>query len=186
MTKQGDADGDTLQSFVERLNKSHYDMINAMCNTAKHQIQTLQAQEAQQIPSQYVTFSDKLVGEVLNYISVKKEHLIPYVQSLFEKESDGHDCSNCTGTGSCSMQHETRLMEIRQSHRHLTDIISRMQMVMLPLYSGTVHLGLYKTLQNQMALLENSLAALLLFEETHLIPKITEAQTNINARGRGI
>lgn len=56
-------------------------------------------------------------------------------------------------------------------------------MAALPLYSGAIHLDLYKILQNQMALLENCLAELLVLEETQLIPKIMEAQSNINARG---
>lgn len=173
---------DTLQSLVEILNTKHFDLINTLCCKAKEQAQQLQEQEAMQTSSQYVTLCNQLIGEIQNNLSVRKAHLLPYIHSLSEKEHDGHDCRNCTGTGSCSLQHDMQLMEINRSHQQLKDIIYRLQMAALPLYSGTFHLDLYKTLQNQMALLENSLTALLLLEETQLLPKITEAQLNINAR----
>ena len=179
MAKQDNHDSETLQSFVEWLDTSHYDPIDTMCGTAKEQAEKLQ-QEMQQTASQYVTLCKQLIGEIQHYISIKKEQLVPYVHSLSEKDAAGHDCRNCTGTGSCSLKHDMQLIEINQSHQKIKDIIYRLQMVSLPLYSETIRIDLYKILQNQMALLENKLAALVLLEETYLVPKITKAQMNIN------
>jgi hypothetical protein len=165
MAKQGTTtDNNTLQSFVAQLNKSHYDMIFTLCGTAREQAQRIQQEEALQTASQYVALCNKLIAEVQHYIGIKKTHLVPYINSLFEKEADGHDCKSCTGTGSCSMEHDIQLAELTQSHVHLNNIIGRLQMVVLPLYSGIIHHDLYQVLQKQMALLENSLAELLSLE----------------------
>jgi hypothetical protein len=183
MAEQGNTtNNDSLQSFVARLNKSHYDMIFTLCGTASEQAQRIQQEEALQTASQYVALCNKLIAEVQHYINIKKTHLVPYINSLFEKEADGHDCRSCTGTSSCSMQHDLQLAELTQSHLHLNDIIVRLQMVVLPLYSGIVHHEFYQVLQKQMALLENSLAELLSLERTYLIPTVVETQLKINAR----
>ena len=158
-------------------------MIYTLCGTAQQQAIRIQQEEVLQTASQYVTLCNKLIGEIQRYVHIKKEHLVPYIHSLFEKDAAGHDCRSCTGTGSCSMQHDMQLAGLNQSHAQLKDIIARLQMVALPLYSGIIHPDLYKILQNQMVMIENSLATLLLLEETYLIPKVTEAQMNINARG---
>ena len=79
------------------------------------------------------------------------------------------------------MQHDMQLNDLKQSHMQLKDIIYRVQMVALPLYSETIYPDVYRLLRNHMALIENSLTELYSVEETRLIPKVTEAQKNINA-----
>lgn len=172
---------DGLQAFIERLDKNHYDEISKLCKTTKKQSEKLQELEANQPASQYIATCITLTNEVENYILVKKEHLVPYVQTLYTKDTEGHDCSTCTGAG-CNLKHEMQLTELRQSHLQLKDAIARLQMVSLPLYSDTIYPDIYRVLRSNMALLENNLAELFLLEETYLIPKIIEAQKNINAR----
>jgi hypothetical protein len=120
-----------------------------------------------------------LAEEIQQYIRNKKEHFVPYVQALSDKVKEGHDCSNCTGNG-CSLQHDIQLIELKQAHAKLKDILNRLQMVTLPLYSDTIYPDVYRILRNNMALLENCLGELFHIEETYLIPKVTEAQKNIN------
>ena len=171
---------ESLQLLLERLDKSYYDAVTTLCTVARKYADKLQELEVRNNTSQYVVICNKLVEEIQAFIKVKKEHLVPYVRSIYEKEADGHDCKNCAG-GGCSAQHEMQLNELRQSHRQLKDIISRVQMVALPLYSETMYPDVYRLLRNHMALIENSLTELFSIEETRLIPKITEAQKKINA-----
>jgi hypothetical protein len=79
------------------------------------------------------------------------------------------------------MLHEVKLTEFKESHKLVKDILNRLQMMSLPLHSETIYPDVYKLLRNQMTLLENTLTDLLYLEETYLIPKIAEAQKNINA-----
>jgi hypothetical protein len=171
---------ENLQPLIERLDKSYYDTIISLCASAQKYAQKLQELEVQNSTSQYVVLCNKLIEEIRLYISNKKEHLVPYVRSIYEKEKDGHDCKNCSGS-SCSAQHEMHLNELSHSHRQLKEIISRVQMVALPLYSETMYPDVYRLLRNHMALIENTLTELFSIEETRLIPKIIESQKKINA-----
>ncbi len=173
---------DNLGSLVEKLDKSHYDVLNTLCASAKKQALKLQTLEMHQATSQYINLCYRIIEEIQQYINLKKEHLIPYIQTLYEKDTTGHDCKNCNGTGSCSMQHELQLLELRQSHDKMSEILNRLQMAALPLYSETIYPDVYRVLRNQMALIENSLTELFLLEGSQLIPKVVEAQKNIHAR----
>jgi hypothetical protein len=171
-----------LRSLFEKLDKYHYSEINAKCVLARKQAEQLQELEVHQITSQYVALCLRLIAEVEHYVSFKKERLLPYVRSLFEKNAAGHDCRNCTGTGNCGMEHEMQLLELAQSLKKLNDIIYRLQMTALPLYSETIHKDAYRILRNNMGALEIQLAELSILEELHLAPKVKEAQKNINVR----
>ena len=182
MNKTTSPSNDGLEPFIEKLEKSHYDIIISLCETAKKQAQKLRDLEVQKTTSQYVILCNKLIEEIQQYIGVKKEHLLPYLKTLSEKSNIGHDCQSCTGTGSCGLQHDMQLSELKDSHNQLNDIIYRLQMVALPLYSESIYPDVYRILRNQMALLENSLAELFFQEENYLIPKVTEAQKKIHVR----
>ena len=171
-----------LKLLIERLSKSYYEVVLDLCLKAKKHASRLKELEVQQATSQYVTLCFNLIEEVQEFIKVRIETLIPYVASLSEKIEEGHDCKNCSGTGSCSVQHELHLSELRQSLVQLKDIMNRIQMLALPLYSETIYPDVYRLLRNHIALIENALNELYSVEETKLIPKIIETQKNINAR----
>jgi hypothetical protein len=168
-----------LQPFVKKLEQTHYNVMDSLCEATRKQVRKLQELEVQQSTSQYITLCGRLIDEMQQYIKIKKESFIPYVTKLYEKDKDGHDCSKCTGN-SCNLQHNVQLAELKQSHIHIKDILYRLQMVSLPLYSETIYPHIYRILRNQMALLENNLTELFLIEETYLIPKVTEVQKSIN------
>jgi hypothetical protein len=171
-----------LQPFVKKLEQSHYDVIISLCEVTRKQAKKLEDLEVHQITSQYITLCNRLIDEIEDYIRLKKDSFIPYVNSLFEKDKDGHDCAKCTGN-SCAMQHTAQLNELKESHVVIKDILYRLQMVALPLYSETIYPDVYRVLRNQMALLENNLTELFMLEETYLIPKVIEIQKNIHAVG---
>src|SRR3984885_7896925 len=157
-------DTEGLQILMERLDKSYYDSIIGLCSIAKKYALRLQELEVQQATSQYVTVCNRLIEEIQHYISTKKEHFVPYVHLLDQKDSGGHDCSNCAG--GCNLQHDMQLMDLKRSHMQLKDIVYRVQMVALPLYSETIYPDVYRVLRNNMALIENSLTELYSLEET--------------------
>lgn len=169
-----------LQSYVKRLQQTHLNVIARQCEQASEQAAKLQKLDNHRSTSQYITLCNKLVSEIKQYLKVKNESFLPYIDKLNEKESEGHDCSKCTGVG-CNLKHATQLAELKQSHAFVKDMLARLQMASLPLYSETMYPDMYRVLRNHMALLENNLADLFLIEETYLIPKVAEAQKNINA-----
>ncbi len=74
-----------------------------------------------------------------------------------------------------------QLFELKSSHLEIRSLLSRLQMVSLPLYAETIYPDSYRILRNQMALIENHISELLFLEENYLIPKIADAQKRINA-----
>ena len=171
----------SLKSFAEKLQEVYYNELGVFCNDAKKQVLKLDELEKHVTPSHYVIQCTSLVKEIQNYINQRTEHLIPYLLELHDKGAGDHDCSKCSGTGGCSVKHELQLVELAQSHRDFKFILRRLQMVALPLYAETLFPDDYRILRNQMALLENGLTELFMFEDAFLIPKIKEAQKNINA-----
>ncbi len=174
-----------LQPFVARLNKDYYDVINGLCEIAKKQANKLRELEVHQSASQYVILCCRLIEEIEQHIKARKESFIPYAMKLAEKESDDHDCANCKGGGACNLQHEMHLVELKESHNRIKDILYRLQMVALPLYSETLYPDVYRVLRNQMALLENALTELFFIEDAYLIPKVIETQKKIHADSHG-
>jgi hypothetical protein len=169
-----------LQPFIKLLEKECYDPIDDLCIIAKKQASRLNELEIRHATSQYVSLCSKLIDEIQGYLLFRKEALIPYVLTLDEKDTTGHDCSKCTGN--CSVQHETLMVELKNSHFKIKDTLYRLQMAVLPLYSETIYPDVYRVLRNQMALLENNLTEMYYYEENHLVAKIAEAQKNIHVR----
>jgi hypothetical protein len=168
-----------LKPFVEKLDNEFYHTIEKLCAVAKKQAIRLSELEVRQATSQYISLCTKLIEEIESYINYRKQELIPYVQELSGKEENGHDCTSCTGN--CKMPHSFALSQLKESHTHIKDTLQRLQMAVLPLYSETIYPDAYRVLRNHMALIENNLTELFFFEESFLIPKITEAQKNIHA-----
>jgi hypothetical protein len=167
-----------LTQFVERLRDECYSSIEKICASARKQADLLYSLELQHSTSQYIVMCSKLVEETLDYIKARKEKYIPYIAELFQKAETKHDCANCSGN--CKVGHSMQLVELRSSNGSIKDILYRLQIVALPLYSETIYPDAYRVLRNQMALLENNISELFFLEETYLIPKVIEAQKMIN------
>ena len=168
-----------LMDFVERLSNDCYNPLEKLCESAGKQADKLDGLESQLATSQYTTLCNTLIKEIRQCLGVRKEIYMPYIHTLANKLVDQHDCSNCTG--SCKINHEMQLLELKASHNNIKSILYRLQMVSLPLYSETIYPDAYRILRNQMALIENSLTELFFLEEHYLIPKVVEAQKIINA-----
>ena len=181
MSKMNSVNIEALPPLVERIERSYYNVLNTLCDTARKQSRKLQELEVHQSTSQYIILCNRLIEEIQQYLKVKKDSFLPYINKLYEKEEEGHDCRNCEGLGSCNLQHDVQLNELKESHAQIKDILYRLQMVVLPLYSETIYPDVYRVLRNNMALIENCLTDLFSIEETILIPKVIEAQKNVHA-----
>ena len=171
--------GMELSLCAERLRQECYDPLEKLCESTQKQVHKLEGLEPQPATSQYTTLCDKLTTEIIDCLKARADVYLPYINSLAEKVISDHNCSECTG--SCKVNHDMQLMEMKASHANLRTIINKLNMVSLPLYSDTIYPDTYRVLRNQMALIENMLTELLFLEEHYLIPKITDAQKTINA-----
>ncbi len=143
------------------------------------QVNKLEGLESQLVTSQYTTLCNKLINEIRDDLKKRKDIYIPYINSLAGKVVSEHNCTHCAG--GCKLNHDMQVPELQASHQRIKNILNRLNMVSLPLYSDTIYPDTYRVLRNQMALIENMLTELLFLEEHYLIPKIVAAQKAINA-----
>jgi hypothetical protein len=167
-----------LMPFVEKLMDDYYDNIERLCDTAQKQADKVAKLEMNRSGSQYTTLCHDIIQEAGQHIQNRKDKYIPYIHQLSDKVVTQHDCSFCSG--GCKMNHISQPLELKASNETMRKMVNRLQMVSLPLYAETIYPDEYRILRNQMALLENNLTELFFLENTYLIPKILEAQKNIN------
>ncbi len=168
-----------LITLIDALELDNYNVLASLCAAAQKQSAKLSDLEALPATSQYIALCNRLIGEIHQFIDLRRNSLIPYLKQLSEKETGNHDCRSCSGF--CHMQHDTQLRELQESHSRIKNILHKLSMVGLPLYSDTIYPDAYRILRSQMALLENSLTELFFIEDAYLIPKVTEAQKKIYA-----
>lgn len=169
-----------LLSFIDQLHDDCYHSLSQQCINGRIQVEKVGKLESGEFTSQYLALCAAVIDEIEANIDSRKEKFIPYIKTLAHKSSTNHDCSNCAG--GCKINHDMQLVELRASHQQIKDILNRLQMVALPLYTDTIFPDAYRVLRNMMALVENNLAEIFFLEENYLIPKIIDAQKSINVR----
>ncbi len=174
--------GIELKTFAQTLQTEHYDSIEQLCADIKKQAKKINGLEQSETSTQYVSKCEKIVSDIENHVSGRKGIYIPYVDKLSDKVKDNHDCTNCSGT--CRVNHDMHIMELHATNESMKKVLSRLQMISLPLYSETMFPDEYRRLRSNMTLLETSIAELFFLENNYLIPKIADAQKSINAGGK--
>ena len=169
----------TLKPFVEKLEAEYYRSIEMSCIASKAQCEKIKKIEISDSPIQYVALCETVISEIEKHIKDRKEVYIPYVNKLSRKVEDKHDCSNCSG--SCKINHNMHILDLNATNEEMTKVLSILQMAVLPLYSDTLFPDEYRLLRSNMTMLETNLTELFFLENGYLIPKIAEAQNNINA-----
>jgi hypothetical protein len=168
-----------LHNLVNKLDKDYYSVLSTLCQTAELLIDELEGMEPQQSTLLYLSLSKKLLSQVNELVMQRIGMLLPYAQELHSKETSGHDCSTCEG--GCHIKHSSQLIGLKESHHKIKEILFRLHTVALPLYTDVDYPSQYKTLRNEMMLIDTALTELFYLEEASLIPKIMEAQKNIHA-----
>ena len=168
-----------LKPFAEKLQSEYYDSIEASCTTSIKQCEKIKNIEISEAPLQYVMLCEKVISEIQKHVNDRKKIYLPYVHTLSEKVKDSHDCSNCSGA--CKINHNMHILDLNATNEGMAKVLSRIQIATLPLYSETLFPEEYRVLRSKMTMLETNLTELFFLENNYLIPKIAEAQKNINA-----
>ncbi len=167
-----------LVSLIEKLDENFYQTTDSLCLKSFAMVNELKQIEFNQANSNYILLYDKLVHEIANFIQTRKQYFMPYLRELYAKDATNHNCATCSGR--CSMQHTSKLIELKESINWVHNVLDKLQMMSLPLYSETKYTETYKALRSEMAALENSLSELFFIEETYLVPRVSAAQTKMN------
>jgi hypothetical protein len=168
-----------LQSLLNRLQDEEYQYIVSLCDRARADILKLKDTD---LPDTILTYTDRcenLIGQVSEYMRVRRLVLLPYMLELAEKEEDGHDCRNCSGT--CKVGHADHVQRIRNAHDSLRVQLRLLQSSGLPLYSTGLFPEAYRSLRSAMLLLDIALMEVIFIEESTLIPMLIDLQQKIGA-----
>lgn len=169
----------SLQQIADKLEVDYYNVIDKLCINASVYASELQEIEEHQSTSLYLNLSRKLIEEILHYIRLRKNLLLPYIQQLQYKDETGHDCKNCSG--SCAMQHGEHIVNLKESNGKMKELLYRLQLVSLPLYFDHEYPDNYKKLRTEIMIIDTTITELFYLEQDIMLPKIMEAQQNINA-----
>jgi hypothetical protein len=172
----------SLQELSEKLNLNYYDIITDMSHVAMQKLEELKAKDIHQCTSQYTELCSKALEHIARYLHHRKQELLPYLNELHDKDITGHNCSACTG--GCDIRHHAYLAELQQSHKDVCQLLYQLQTAALPLYSELPPPGIYRSLRDEMLLIDTIMKELFHMEEANLIPKMLQSQKKINAGSR--
>lgn len=168
-----------LLELAERLNEDYYTSVDNLCRNAYNILSRLEQKEEHTSTILYISMSKKFLEQLREFTILRKEIMVPYIGELNKKALEKHDCNTCSGK--CTMQHTTQVAGLKESHQKIKEILYRLQMVALPLYSDIQYPAEYKKLRNEIMIIDTSLTELFYLEEACLIPKMIEAQRSIHA-----
>lgn len=172
--------GNGLESLLSYLEQAYYHRLEALCNRAEYHLAELHDGDVHQTASLYTSLSKKLIGQIAQYVRLRRFALVPYINELLEKEDDGHDCRSCSGN--CKVRHTAQVESIRDAHNRIKETLYRLQSVTTSILPGSAQHPPYRSLRTEMMQLDTTLTELFYLEECSLIPKVLEAQTAIHAR----
>lgn len=170
---------DSLKELTDKLCKEYYTVLEAMCKGVAVIINNIEQEASNADTALYISMCKKLLDQVMDLVNLRVGVLLPYVQELQTKQTENHNCAACTG--SCGFNHSSQLVGIKESHQKLKELLYRLQMVALPLYTDKLYPDEYKVLRNEVTLIDTTLTELFYIEESALVPMIMKAQNDINA-----
>lgn len=174
-------DQDTgLDSLLTYIDRAYYHRLEGLCARAEYHIAELHAGDVHQAASLYTSLGKKLIGQIAQYVRLRRYALVPYIHELLEKEDDGHDCRDCGRN--CKVRHGSQVDSIREAHTRIKETLYRLQSVALTVEAGSAQEAPYRALRNEMMQLDTALTELFYLEECSLIPKVVAAQNAIHAR----
>ena len=172
--------GSELESLLTYLEKGYYNRLEALCGRAEYHIAELHDGDVHQTASLYTSLCKKLIGQIAQYVRLRRFALVPYIKELLEKEDDGHDCRACSMN--CKVRHTAQVDSIRDAHNRMKETLYRLQSVTTGITGASAPPSAYRSLRSEMMQLDTALTELFYLEECSLIPKVLEAQTAIHAR----
>ncbi len=166
-----------LKNLVEDLGKNYYSLLSTLCDSALVYHETLNAEDAHASAKLYLNPGAEFLKHLQDFVNMRTGVVVPYIYELHAKENEGHNCSSCEGQ--CSFKHAAKLIAIRESQEQIKEKLLKVK-------QASVHLDnlfpeTYTDLREAITRIESMLSELFYIEESSLVPKIQEAQTNINA-----
>ncbi|XZF14976.1 hypothetical protein ACTHGU_02490 [Chitinophagaceae bacterium MMS25-I14] len=171
-----------LKGLIKCLNEDYYDPIIQSCIQISGFADYISSKTPDNVAGNlYISRCIRMLDQIKQEVETSKYVIAPYVNELYEKDTDGHNCSTCSGK--CSIQHKVQIEQIKAIHKKINDIIQNIKQLEQPLSErgvATEHDG--KIIHNELAILDNVITEMFYIEEEILMPKILEAQKHINAK----
>lgn len=168
-----------LQELVYKLHENYYSALQQICDQAMTPAVLLHKQSQRNSTLLYASLSVKLIEQIEDLTRNRVSTIVPYLYDLARKNSEGHDCRNCTGK--CRIGHADPLLSLKSSHKNIKEILYRLHTIAIPLYSDICYPEEYSDLRNNIAMIDFLLTKLFFIEEAYLIPSILNAQQTIHA-----
>jgi len=166
-----------LKDLIIALEKDYYSVLEELCKKASSF--SLKRAADYHVTEIYTNLSIVIIEQIKNIIEERKKVIVPYMNELLEKSSSGHDCQNCSG--GCKVNHSFHLKQLEDSHYNVREMLHRLQKLAIPLYSEEQYSNAYRSLRNEMLLIDTTISEMFFVEESLLIPKMFDAKTKINA-----
>lgn len=161
-----------LKVLTEKLHKDYYVVIEGLTKNASRIADSLNETTMPAAAVLYLSLCAKVLRQVEDVMQLRQTILIPYVEEICAAA----DIPLTGQENGDYLSQDTRLSDIRESHRKIKELFFRLQMVALPLYSDTAFPPGYKMLRNEMMLIDTALTELFYLEESSLIPGVLEAR----------
>lgn len=172
----------SLQDLTEKLTVEYYESIERLCTDVYEQVERIKALDPARMNYAYLKQCHSVIDSIRETLTERRERIMPYLKSLTEKVTSGHDCGNCSN--GCKVSHDMHLFDLTAAAKKLKSIQADLQLLSLPLYADTLFPDQYRVLRNLLALVESDCIELFFMEENYLIPKVIEAQKAINVSGK--
>ena len=166
-----------LSGLIIALEKDYYSLLEELCQKATGF--SLKHPNDYETTEIYTNLCIGIIEQIKQIVEERKKVIIPYMNELAEKSSIGHDCQNCSG--GCKVNHSFHLKQLEDSHYSVREMLHRLQKLAIPLYSEEHYSNAYRSLRNEMLLIDTTISEMFFIEESLLIPKMFDAKTKINA-----
>jgi hypothetical protein len=164
-----------LCDVIEVLTKRYLGLDQLCAKVSEH----IEEADMKEQFADYIHYSRYFVDEIREFTNGRRVAYIPYVLELAEKSDTGHNCDGCSG--SCDMQHMSRLFELNKTIERVLSASEYALAEMDAIYTKEGSKKDLLPLNNEVVLTGNILKDILRQELLYLVPKIKEAQKNINA-----
>jgi hypothetical protein len=169
----------SLTELAGKLQLNYCVPLSESMDRADLRLQELKRVGYQDTPSALIEACTELLQCIAVYLHEEREHLIPYLKELQEKDNSGHNCGSCAGN--CNVRHSSYLIRLHRSHMRMTKLLDDLQAKWLS-PSDLNHPKPYRNLQNEILFIEQMLRRLIQTEQTEMIPRIIQSQKKINVR----
>lgn len=168
----------SLAQLSNLLKKKYYEVIALQCKHAGDYAALIEENSPSLEQLFYARRTVSWINEIKEYLSHRNEIIIPYLNELSQKETDGHNCEMCSGR--CDMQHKSKEAEINYTLQNAKDSYATYQ-ADIAVMMQKPHPHEFRAFPNMMNDMQQCIEEVFYLESGVMLPKIKEAQISINA-----